>query len=164
MVNRCRGNVFTTPLPSNGSLFLDYSGFQPSCYIAPSLRFLVPSRLQANVHFHFSKGMCMWHVQLFSWTAPSHCVGPNASDPGSDNVQPSFLMVPSCAVVLQMLLPLGCSSQAVPWQGASQSSCTTIILILRCRWILYTTTSLSRVTNLYRPSHEGWSLGDFPLV
>jgi hypothetical protein len=42
----CRGNVFTPPLLSNGRLFLfRYSGFQPSCHIASSLRLLVLRRI-----------------------------------------------------------------------------------------------------------------------
>jgi hypothetical protein len=54
-------SVFTEPLPSSGRLFfLRYSGFQPSCRIAPSLRLLVPSSLTAYHHFFFSEGTCPW--------------------------------------------------------------------------------------------------------
>jgi hypothetical protein len=48
-------------LPSSGSFFFHYSGFQPSCHTAPSLRVLAPGSLQMYCHF-FSEGPCLWYL------------------------------------------------------------------------------------------------------
>jgi hypothetical protein len=47
---RCCGHLFTTPLPSNDCLYSShYSGFQPSCHIAPSLKLLILNSLQITI-------------------------------------------------------------------------------------------------------------------
>jgi hypothetical protein len=44
------GHLFTTSWPSNDCFYLShYSGFQPSCHIAPSLRLLIPNSLQTTI-------------------------------------------------------------------------------------------------------------------
>jgi hypothetical protein len=64
---------FTAPLPSNSHLFLfNYSDFQPSCHIVPSLRVVVLSSLQAYHHSFFSEEhachICYhpqeWHLNI----------------------------------------------------------------------------------------------------
>jgi hypothetical protein len=46
--------LFTALLPSNGNIYsFHYSGFQPSCHIAPCLRLHISSSLQEYCHFFF---------------------------------------------------------------------------------------------------------------
>jgi hypothetical protein len=54
MLIHCCGNVFTAPLLSNGHIHsFHYSGFQPSCRLAPCLRLPISSSLQEYCHFFF---------------------------------------------------------------------------------------------------------------
>jgi hypothetical protein len=60
-------------------LAMNYSGFQASCYIVPSLRLFVQKGLQVYRHFSFFRGLCLVSPS-FPWLGFSAIYSPTAPD------------------------------------------------------------------------------------
>jgi hypothetical protein len=147
---RCCRNVFTALLPCNGHLFLfHYSGFQPSCYIVPSLgcssQVAYRSITISSPPRGHACGICYCvHEQQ----APPCHAGPDASASGLDSLQPSFLVG----------WVLHCFSRAAPSIGLLILSGS----LVRCYLVQVYYQHLRSEVSL-NPVHHIIDSGDYPV-
>jgi hypothetical protein len=86
-----RRYVYRAMLRNGRLCWLNYFGFQQTWHIAPSLRLLVPSSLQAYRHFLFSERTRLW-LTYSSWRMELQRLAGGRISSGSDSIQASFLV------------------------------------------------------------------------